>query len=190
MTAQRRGTYREIDGVIVAFADAQTTWATAARHVLLDVARRYHAVVTYAELAAEVQRASGIRTTMLMMHWIGGVLGRVARECDQRDEPLLSALCVHQDGTVGEGYGIAVEAAQGYRPADLEQHAAEERLRCHRHFGATLPVDGGQPALPPQLVARQQRQQGRRRTVDRSPRPLCPTCYVELPSTGRCDNCI
>ncbi|WP_261563309.1 DUF6884 domain-containing protein, partial [Frankia tisae] len=153
------GTYREADGAKVDFATARAAWAEAARDVLISVAGRYHAVTTYGELAEDVQRASGIRTTMLQMHWIGGVLGRVAEDCGSRGEPLLSALCVQkEEGIVGEGYAGAVEAVRGHRPEDPDQHAAEERLACHRHFGATLPPDGGRPALTRQVAARRDRQ--------------------------------
>ncbi|WP_157845282.1 MULTISPECIES: DUF6884 domain-containing protein [Pseudofrankia] len=179
------GTYREGDGASVDFDAARAAWADAGREVLISVARRYHAVITYAELAEEVQRSSGIRTRMLMMHWIGGVLGRVADECQSRHEPLLSALCVHQDGTVGDGYGGAVETNRGYRPDDLDEHAAEERLACHLHFGAALPPDGGRPALTPQLAARRERQ-----IRQQAPAPaLCPTCHTQLPLSGQCDTC-
>ncbi|SNQ46797.1 hypothetical protein FRACA_1560007 [Frankia canadensis] len=109
------GTYREADGTKVDFDAALAVWAEAARDALISVAHRYHAVTTYGELAEEVQRASGIRTTMLQMHWIGGVLGRVAEDCASRGEPLLSALCVQkQGGTVGDGYAGAVEATRGH----------------------------------------------------------------------------
>src|SRR4051812_6045507 len=101
-----------------------------ARDALVDVARRYNQTTTYGQLAAEVQTRSGVRTKMLMAHWIGGVLGAVADDCTQRGEPLLSALCLSEDGSVGDGYAEAVERATGERPGDVDQHAAEERLSC------------------------------------------------------------
>ncbi len=81
-----------------------------------------------------------------MHQWIGDVLGRVTDECQSRGEPLLSALCVSVQGSVGEGYADAVERARGTRPADPDDHAANERLSCYRHWEATgLPRDGGTP---------------------------------------------
>ena len=101
-----------------------------------------------------MQLASGIRTTRLLQHWIGDVLGTVSRDCHKAGEPLLSALCVRTtDGSVGPGYGIAVvENFGGEPPDDLDMHAAEERLQCYQYFGAELPPDGGKPALTKQLA--------------------------------------
>jgi len=180
-----RGTYRDSDGAKVEFAAARAAWSVAARDVLVGVACRYHAVITYKELAEEVQRAAGIRTGMQVRHWIGGVLERLAIDGAQRQEPMLCALCVQLDGTVGDGYAGAIEVTGGAQPADLDQHAAEERLACHRHFGAKHPADGGRPALTPQVAERRERQ--RRREVP-APR-LCPTCFMELPLSGKRDTC-
>jgi hypothetical protein len=121
-----------------------------------------------------------------MMHWIGGVLGKVAQECLRRGEPILSSLCVHQNGTVGEGYGIAVKWVYGTAPDDLDDHAANERLACYRHFGAVLPPDGGRAALTPQIEARRDRA-----AAQRSERrgDICPTCFTELPVSGVCSIC-
>ena len=167
---------------------ARIAWAEAARSVLLDVAVRYHAVVTYKELAAQVQYRTGIRTKQLMQHWIGDVLGRVSAECNRRGEPLLSSLCVNAEGGVGDGYGIAVHAASGQAPGDLDDHAASERLKCYRYFhAADLPKDGGVPALAPQLAA--SRERSRKAKQSARPIPTCPTCFTELPATGICDYC-
>jgi hypothetical protein len=46
---------------------------------------------------------------MLMMHWIGQVLERVAERCGAFGEPSLTSLCVHQNGTIGaRAHGIGV----------------------------------------------------------------------------------
>lgn len=90
-----------------------------------------------------------------------------------------------EEGIVGESYASAVEAVRGHCPEDPDQHAAEERLACHRHFGAALPSDGGRPALTRQVAARRDRQS---RAQPPAPK-LCSTCRMELPLNGRCDNC-
>ena len=179
------GTWREADGSAVRWADAEAAWALDAREVLLGVACVYRAVITYKELAAEVQR-SDVHTRSGLQNWIGGVLERVARDCARRGEPQLTALCVRQDGTVGDGYVGAIEGTRGVRPKDADEHAAAERLECHRFFGADLPADGGSPALTEQVVARR-----RRALPTPHPRPatLCPTCFTEMPLSGRCDAC-
>ena len=95
------GTYRESDGSAVDFATALAAWTAAARPALVRTAQTYRDTLSYKELSEEVQVVSGIRTKMLPWHWIGRVLGSVARESHQRGEPMLSALCVHEDGTIG-----------------------------------------------------------------------------------------
>ena len=157
-------------------AAAIDAWTTAALPVLERVARSYRAAITYKELGEQVQAASGIRTRMLLMNWIGQVLGGAARQSHQRGQPLLSSLCVHSDGTVGDGYGQAVlENYGGPLPGDLDMHAAVERLRCYQHFGAPLPPGGGEPALTPQVAARRARTARPAQPPSRD-QPYCPRC--------------
>ena len=180
------GTYREADGSRVPFDDARAAWAETARDVLISVAGQYHSVITYTQLAEAIQTASGIRTRMLVTHWVGGVLGRVSHQSALRNEPLISALCVHRDGTVGDGYAVAVQAAQGVLPSDPDGHAAQERLECYRTFGAELPPGGGEAALTPQVAARRRRQA---MPATATPPAVCPIHRAVLPATGRCDDC-
>lgn len=183
------GTYREADKTAVSASDALTAWVAPARTALERTARTYHATTTYKELAEEVQAESGIRTRRLLQHWIGDVLGTVARDCHAAGEPLLSALCVRSDGTVGPGYAIAVvENCGGDPPEDLDMHAAEERFRCYQHFGAAMPADGGKSALTKQVAAARLRAK-RQPSPSESSRPICPTCHLMLPMSGQCDNC-
>lgn len=167
---------------------ARDAWAAAARPVLLDVARHYHSVIRYKELADEVQRQTGIRTKQLIRHWIGDVLEQVALDCKDLAEPILTSLVVDSSGSVGNGYASAVRTVTGTAPADADGHAADERLACHRHFRAPdLPVDGGTPALTPQVTRRRERTK-RQSTPPPAPK-ICPTCYIQLPSSGICQNC-
>jgi hypothetical protein len=183
------GTYRELGGTSVSSSDALAAWVDKARPALERTAKTYRATITYKELAEEVQTESGIRTRQLLQHWIGDVLGTVARDCHAADEPLLSALCVRADGSVGPGYGIAVvENFGGEPPEDLDIHAAEERFKCYGHFGARLPADGGRPALTRQVAAARLRSNRRPSPADTS-RPVCPNCHLMLPISGQCDNC-
>jgi hypothetical protein len=166
---------------------ARAAWATAAREVLSSTAGHYNSVVTRKELSAAVMSTTGIRTRRLMHYWIGDVLGRVSAECDRREEPLLSALCVNAEGSVGEGYAEAVLQARGKRPADADVHAATERLECYRHFGATLPQGGGVATLTPKVQA--SRDRARKTRQAERVLPICPTCNLAIPPTGVCDNC-
>lgn len=182
------GTYRVSDGSRVEFADAMTAWTAAGIPVLERVARTYHATISYKELGEEVQHVTGVRTRVLLMNWIGQVLGGISRISHQRGQPMLSALCVHSDGTVGDGYGQAILENYGDTPpGDLDMHAAEERLRCYRSFGAELPASGGVPALTPQVAAR--RAWLARQSRADAPASLCPSCNLALSVSGVCDNC-
>jgi hypothetical protein len=169
---------------------ARAAWAGAAREILVEVAGRYHSLVTYRELAGLVQLRTGVMTNQLVHYWIGDVLIRVARTCADRGEPLLPALCVKEDGSVGAGYGKAVIDVRGELTEDADDHAAAERLACYRAFGAEIPEDGGKPALAPQVAAQRARERARRATA----RPMfegrvCPSCHMAIPATGVCDNC-
>ncbi len=182
------GTYRVSDGSRVEYAAALAAWTAAAVPVLERVARSYQATISYRELGDEVQHVTGIHTRVLLMNWIGQVLGGASRISHQRGQPMLSALCVHSDGTVGEGYGQAIlDNYGGPLPDDLDTHAAEERLRCYQHFGADLPPGGGRPALTSQVAAR--RAWLARQSRPDAPASLCPSCNLTLPVSGICDNC-
>lgn len=182
------GTYREADGSAVEFEQAKTAWTAVARPALHRTAAKYHATISYGDLAEEVQSVSGIRTRMLMHYWIGDALGRVARASYAAGEPLLSSLCVDARGSVGDGYGVALQETYGPpMPDDLDIHAAEERLKCYQHFVATLPPGGGTPALTPKLKA--SRDRARQRSTVVQERVVCPTCHIMLPVSGQCDYC-
>ncbi|MCT9011101.1 hypothetical protein [Streptomyces rhizosphaerihabitans] len=177
------------DDAVPTAQEAREAWAGEAYEVLMGVAGTYHAVITYKELAEEIQHRTGVRTKALLHNWIGSVLGRVVREARRRGDPPLIALVVRSsDGMVGDGYKEVLEVA-GEPPVEgvleREQHAAGARLACYRHFGATLPLDGGVPALAPRYQAAIER---RRASIEKPPQ-VCGRCFVELPTTGVCDSC-
>jgi hypothetical protein len=190
MTAEdnldRRGTWRRSDGTPVPFSDAKRAWNPVARDVLMETARRYGAYVTYGELGQRLFDISGIETRMQLGNWIGQVLGPVADECQRRGEPPLTALCVRQTEDVGPGYKYVIELLGEETPSDLDEHAAEARLRCYRFFGADLPADGGRPSPTRKIAA------DRQRKARQEPRPvsLCSSCFTQLPNSGQCDNCL
>lgn len=176
----RKGFFREVDGTAVSQAEALRIWAPIAVDELISTAHTYDAVVTYKELALRVQDVSGVRTTQLIMHWIGRLLDQVITISDGRGEPPLTALCVRADGTVGDGYaGVAVAGGP------KEQLAAQERLLCYRRYAKDLPADGGKPNVTP-FSARHQR--------TKTPSPVredlvCPNCFMILPMSKACDAC-
>lgn len=180
---------RVIGGTKPTGQEAREAWGSEAYAILIGVAQTYHAVITYKELAEEIQSRTGIRTKTLLHNWIGPILGRVVREAHRRGDPPLTALVVHtDDGKVGSGYKDVLAVA-GEPPVDdeleREHHAADARLACYRHFGAALPPGGGVPALAPRLQAAV----GRRRERTDKPLRVCERCFVQLPSTGICDLC-
>ncbi|WP_156384340.1 hypothetical protein [Marmoricola sp. Leaf446] len=215
MTAEPAPAPRDVSEV--GHAAARTAWAEAARPVLEEAAGRYRSLVRFKQLSDRIQATTGITTTRPVATWIGGVLGDVADGCVQRGEPLLSALCVSAQGGVSDGYAASVERASGVRPEDPDEHAAEERLACYRHWEAAgLPGDGGTalrtahftparkaaPRTP--AAARTPGSSTTRASTPRKaaapkkvapPKPeekpvrLCPTCFTAVPASGICDYC-
>ena len=181
-------TYREVDSSPIEMEQAKEQWAVAARPELERVAHTYGEVITTAELAGAVQESTGITTRKLTHHWIGDVLGRVGADCHAKGEPLLSSLCVQKDGSIGDAYGVALAKISGAdAPEDVDQHAAEERLRCYQHFGAVMPAEGGRAMLTPQVSAR--RRKAAKQLREDTPKKTCPTCNIVLPATGHCYYC-
>jgi hypothetical protein len=176
-----------VDASEVGDEAARSAWASAARDVLIEVAHKYHAVITSKELAAAVMERSKITTKRPSHYWISDVLARVATHCAERGEPLLSSLCVNAEGSVGAGYAGNVSSARGPVEGDSDDHAARERLECYRVFGADLPSGGGSWALTPRLSASRSRER-RAAAAEKMP-PLCPKCHTAVPATGICDYC-
>lgn len=197
-------------------AAAHRYWAKHAYEILVETAGRYNAVITYADLAEEVQRRSGLWTKAQLRNWIGGLLRDLAKVSHLRGEPALTSLVVHKtDGQVGAGYDEVLRLS-GVGPIDddleRETHAAATRLECYRHWGADVPVDA-QPTLSPRMRELRARAAGasptRSASTPHTPRPsgstratgsprasseprrgaVCPTCFMEMPLSGRCTNC-
>lgn len=175
----------DANGAKVSQADAIAAWSVLARNYLLMTARRYHSVITYKELAAKVQEASGIKTNQRLDYWIGSLLENVANEAKRRGEPPLTSLCVHQDGTIGPGYARAPKSVESDPEADVDRLAAHHRLLCYRAYADDLPSNGGIAALTPEVAARN----ARRLKAQAVTRRVCPVHFVELSATGACGSC-
>jgi hypothetical protein len=175
----------DVAGNAVEMARAKVLWAQAARPLLERVASRYGEYITYGTLAKEVQELAQIWTRQLIHYWIG----EVAFMAHRADEPLLSSLVVDAQHEVGSGYRSAVLSVYGNDAdvEDLQMHAAMERLRCYRYFGATLPPDGGKPMLTTRVAQRRSNQAQARRAA--TPLRYCPNCHIQLPASGQCDMC-
>lgn len=179
------GIYRVADSSRVSQGDAIAAWVPLAHDALIERARTYHAVVTYKELSELVQDRTGIRTRQLLTNWIGKLLEEVAIIAKKNGEPPLTSLCVHQDGTIGEGYARAPKSVVDTPGEDIELYAAEHRLLCYRRYATDLPPDGGVPALTKAVAERRARKLSHEPV---SPQ-VCPTCFMTLPATGACDFC-
>lgn len=181
------------NGKYVSNSDALTLWEPIAREALIRTAHRYRTTISYQELADLVQESSGVSTDQLMTHWIGHLLERVAVAAEAQGEPPLTALCVRQDGSIGEGYGGS-RLAEG---TDLEALAASDRFRCYQRYATDLPADGGEPAPLVRVTLR--REPRERSTAPRSaPRPpataaptevTCPSCWMIVPIATTCRSC-
>lgn len=175
--------------VRVSLADAVAEWADAALDVLVDTASTYGAVIYYQDLADRVQDRTGVRTSMLLMNWIGGVLEAVLHTAVAQGRPPLTALVVRStDGGVGDGYDQSLLHNRGRVVASPEERArlaAEDRLTCYRVYASDVPSDA-RPQLTAQLERRRRRAHPK---VERPTPATCPTCFVQLPLSGRCDSC-
>ncbi|GAA6525522.1 hypothetical protein [Intrasporangium sp. DVR] len=182
-------------------------WIKHAYDVLVETAGQHNAVITYGELAEEVQRRSGLRTTAAMRTWVGELLKMVAQANHLRGEPALTALVVHkQDGQVGAGYDevLRLEGAAVSDPHERELHAASARLQCYRHWCDDVPADAeptlATPRRPAGTTTSGSRPPAGRATVTARSAPrsrsheerrggVCPTCFMEMPVAGPCPNC-
>ena len=170
---------------------AQPYWVKHAYEILVETAGRYNAVITYSELAEEVQRRSSLFTSSQMRNWIGALLADLVKVNHARDEPALTALVVRKDdGQVGAGYDEVLRAS-GHAaiadPLEREMHAAAARLECYRHWGADVPA-GAQPTLTTRTREVRARTP-RTAAVEARRGAVCPTCFMETPVSGACPNC-
>lgn len=165
-------------------------WTKHAYDVLVETAGRYNAVITYSDLAEQVQARSGLRTTSPQHGWIGQVLALIAHQNHRKDEPPLTALVVHKhDGQVGKGYDEVLRVA-GLKPiddpVDRENHAAAARLDCYRRWCPDVP-DDAKPTLARRV--RSAPAARREKTAEVRRGGVCPTCFMEMPLSGDCPNC-
>jgi hypothetical protein len=171
----------------ISMKDALDTWEPFAIAKLMETAKQYNATVTYGQVRDHVWTATGIRHDGLLSNWVGQLLNRVIKHCNEQGIPHLSSLVVKEDGTVGEGFRAALSDPEQARTLeDLDDLAAEMRLECYRHFGAELPPDGGKPTLTPK--AKYTRDKKDRTTPPREMKQ-CPECFLTMPASGVCETC-
>ncbi|GAB3624218.1 hypothetical protein GCM10027418_23020 [Mariniluteicoccus endophyticus] len=169
--------WRDTDRSEVTVKEAIAEWSLYAWDVLEAVAGRYRRTLTTDDLGSEVQRRSQIHTSEPTSSWIAPVLGLVEARAREQGVPQLTSL-------VTDGAGRPIGHAN-------EELATAARLECYRAYGAKIPVVSDEPAKP---RARKVKNTG---TPTKSTRDLppprkasvCPTCHLEMPATGICDDC-
>ena len=168
-------------------------WVPIGYRVLRETAGRYNAVITSNELAARVQSESG-RDGGARATWVGQLLELVAMQASRTDDAPLASLCVQSDLSVGDRYRrvLAAGGASITASTDVDQRAAEDRLECYRRYASDLPEDGGTPRIPSRTTRTRSVTTTTRSAPRKPERPaaaVCPTCFMQLPATGICDNC-
>jgi hypothetical protein len=130
--------YRLGDGAPVTSDAARAIWASVARELLEESARRTPAGIPRTELAKLVQQQSGVYTRAPIDEWLTAVVNDAAAGDAQ-----LAALC---------------------RPDPLPMKR-------------TSPTRTPRPRAEPAARKRE------------APVNICPTCFMQLPASGRCDTC-
>ncbi|MCH8562026.1 hypothetical protein LTI14_02145 [Nesterenkonia sp. YGD6] len=179
------GTYFAADGARAKFADALAEWVPIAHKILTEVASEYNRTITYLEITEAVQERSGIRTKRLITNWSGTLLESVAQRAADSGQPPLTALCVRQDGTIGDGYSKAPKSVPSDLGTNVEDLAAQHRLLCYKAYADDLPADGGAATLTPQVV----KARSLKRTPAEKPRAICEIHYLEMSANGACGQC-
>lgn len=182
---------------------ALEAWAEEAVPLLQEVAAEPYGYLTVEDFAGRIQERTGFHTELDLPTWTGQVLEMVRRDTLPVDEvPPLTSLVVREDtGEVGAQYRNA-ENTQGSMDAKtLMEVASQDRLACYRVY-ATVPEDA-RPKVTPlfKLAAYTADIKGARKpatgrkkpaakVVEPEPAPaVCPTCFMQLPASGECDNC-
>ncbi|MGL5405399.1 MAG: hypothetical protein ACRDAX_01200 [Propionibacteriaceae bacterium] len=179
--------WRDYDRSTVTVQEAIGEWSLEAWRILEDVAARWRKTITGQQLGIEVQKRTGIMTSVPEAEWIGFVISLVAQRAHESHGPILTSFIVDDAGNPHETYRevLGFEGNASPNPGELRDHALESRMTCHRAYGAKIPASA--TALPRKRVA------AAPATVvaPREPRPtpVCPRCYLVLPATGQCDNC-
>lgn len=190
---------RADNGDYVDQVSAVKAWAQAAHEVLVATAARPRGAIDQATLARLVQQRSGIATKQPASKWIAPLLGVIARHCNEKGEPLLPALVVRRDGTVGPIWDEVLRFARMAPPAEgREAHAAAQRAACQQKWAGAVVANSPAPSGPTKVVgatkatkAAEAKAQATRRTAKKEPLQgnACPRCFMQMSLTGVCDNC-
>ena len=181
------------DGKKYLTKEALVFWVPVAFDKLVQIAKTYGSYITYKDLGDHVTQTTGIYYGN-HYRWVGKLLGPIVHKCVEDGLPPLTAFVVHTgDESVGEGYDEVFRAVGIPLPSNddlqlklltLDKHAAKARYECHQFFGADFPPGGGRPTLTPRV-----------KTAHDAKKPptapkFCPRHpNIQLPASGRCDEC-
>ena len=213
----RKGFWYEPSGQPTSEAKAFESWALTAHQLLSQVASDYHATISVADLATQIQTQTQISTSRPAPAWVPKVLGPLSVLCARSGEPPLTALVVGDYGWVGEAYDEVLRS-NDQRPIsdwnEREKHASAARLECYQWAGSA-PAGGGVAASVRQALASGKPKAERAAATPRrtptvkttsqprvaAPKParrvaasdkpiaICQRCYMALLPTGVCENC-
>jgi hypothetical protein len=169
----------------VDWAIAVAAWVEATTPILEGVAATYGGSITYEQLRDQLFDETGYRTRSLLSNWIGKVLGPVQAATLAEGKPPLSSLVVTAEtGGVGDGY-VNHEHPHGFALfAERQQAAAVDRLTCYRTHCDHVPEDAA-----PQMTSLYVAKHTPRQKPALSTLKICPTCFMALPASARCDYC-
>ncbi len=196
--------WKDPDRTPVTSDEAVRSWAAEAHELLIRVGSRYNKVIGQSELVSRVQELTGVRTDVPSAEWFPKLLQLIVHRCHATGEPPLTSLVVNPlDGAVGVAYAEVLKL-QGLAASNAlarEKHAAAARLDCYLRYASDVPANAT-PQIT-QQVLRATTPVRPRSTTPRTPRPpakpdvpdkplnrVCPTCFLETPLSGECQNCM
>lgn len=174
--------------------EGSRAWAEEAVEVLTEVAGHYRGVITYAELAEEVQVRTRLRTGAPFRNWIGGVLATVVSRCHALGLPPLTSLVVHgrgKDGAVEEGTVAARFTCYRRFADDIPAEvlaAAAAAARAKEEAAGPARASRAKPSASARTRAPRAPRERRQKAAEEAPK-ICPSCFVQLPASGICDDC-
>lgn len=194
------GFARNVEGRIIGRAAAEAAWVPAGRDLLGGLASQANATISQSDFADEVQRRGGVHALGQPAGWLAHCLESLALATHAEGIPPLTSLVVQGDGKVGESYAASLAAygrdtSAGGR--DRESQAAADRIECYRWAGAPEPLGGWRARTPSGARTSSTRTPATRTPTPRATKAVvpereaayCPSCFMALPATGRCDYC-
>jgi hypothetical protein len=183
--AELPGTYRVADGARVQFRGRTRGLGSACLRRAAGYRPQVQRLCHLPRAQRARPRAFRHPQRMLLTNWIGKLLEQVAIRAKANREPSLTSLCVHQDGTIGDGYARA----------ESRRRHTRRRHRILRGAAppAVLPEARSRPARrrkPPSVdKGRSTATRARKAAQEPAHRALCPVHDTEVPASGHCDYC-